>query len=81
MKDLCNSYSKHHKAVVEKALGETSGTATLHLHPRNKGAHAIGAPPSLDGTESVAVPLTRLDAELAGGGWATPAGSPISGST
>lgn len=51
--------------VVDKALGAQTGSATLHLHPRNKGAHALGAPPSLDGTESVTVPLTRLDTELA----------------
>jgi FkbM family methyltransferase len=52
-------------AVVAKALGAAEGQATLHLHPRNKGAHAIGAPPSLDGTEQVTVPLTRLDSALA----------------
>lgn len=52
--------------VVAKALGAREGNATLHLHPRNKGAHAIGAAPSLDGLESVSVPVTRLDAALAG---------------
>ncbi len=50
--------------VVAKALGATEGQATLHLHPRNKGAHSIGTAPSLDGTESVNVPLTRMDAAL-----------------
>lgn len=51
-------------SVVARALGKAEGTATLHLHPRNKGAHAIGAAPSLDGTESVRVPVERLDAAL-----------------
>src|SRR5690606_13037479 len=51
--------------VVAKALGAVEGEAVLHLHPRNKGAHAIGAPPSLDGTEQVSVTLTRLDSALA----------------
>ena len=51
--------------VVAKALGAAEGEATLYLHPRNKGAHAIGVPPSLDGTGQVTVPLTRLDGALA----------------
>jgi FkbM family methyltransferase len=51
--------------VVAKALGAAEGEAVLHLHPRNKGAHAIGQAPSLDGTESVTVPVTRMDNALA----------------
>lgn len=50
--------------VVAKAAGEAAGAATLHLHPRNKGAHAIGKPPSDDGLERVEVPVVRLDAAL-----------------
>ena len=50
--------------VVAKAAGEAAGTATLHLHPRNKGAHAIGAPPSDDGLERIEVPVVRLDDAL-----------------
>jgi FkbM family methyltransferase len=52
-------------AVVEAAVGDREGRAVLHLHPRNKGAHAIGAAPSLDGTRSVEVAMTRLDTALA----------------
>ena len=37
----------------------------LHLHPRNKGAHAIGAPPSDDGRERLDVPVVRVEDELA----------------
>lgn len=52
--------------VVGKALGTAPGRALLHLHPRNKGAHAIGLRPSLDGTETVGVDVVRLDTALAG---------------
>lgn len=52
--------------VIEAALGASEGRAALHLHPRNKGAHAIGAAPSIDGTASVEVTMTRLDTALAG---------------
>jgi len=36
----------------------------LHLHPRNTGAHAIDAPPSLDGQAALDVPVVRVDDEL-----------------
>jgi FkbM family methyltransferase len=51
--------------VVQAALGASEGHAVLHLHPRNKGAHAIGALPSPDATERVEVPVTRLATVLA----------------
>jgi FkbM family methyltransferase len=51
--------------IVGKALGASEGEAVLHLHPRNKGAHSIGGAPSLDGTQSVTVPVTRMDGALA----------------
>jgi FkbM family methyltransferase len=54
--------------VVARALGEKSGQEVMHLHPRNKGAHAIGVAPSIDGLASVAVPMVRLDAALAEAG-------------
>jgi FkbM family methyltransferase len=50
--------------VVARALGEKSGQTVMHLHPRNKGAHAIGVAPSIDGLASIAVPMVRLDAAL-----------------
>ena len=50
--------------VVRKAAGAAAGTATLHLHPRNTGAHAIDVPPSVDGEASVAVPVVRVEDEL-----------------
>ena len=50
--------------IVEKAAGETAGTATLYLHPRNKGAHAVGAPPSDDGRERREVPVVRVEDAL-----------------
>ena len=52
--------------VVAKAAGETAGTATLHLHPRNKGAHAIGVPPSDDGLDRLEVPVIRVEDALGG---------------
>jgi FkbM family methyltransferase len=54
--------------VMEAALGDREGHAVLYLHPRNKGAHAIGAIPSRDATESVEVPMTRLATALAANG-------------
>ena len=51
--------------VVRKAAGAAAGTAVLHLHPRNTGAHAIDAPPSVDGEASLAVPIVRVEDELA----------------
>jgi FkbM family methyltransferase len=56
--------------VVEAALGDGEGRAVLHLHPRNKGAHAIGMRPSFDGMQSVDVAMTRLDTALAAHGLA-----------
>ena len=54
----------HVAVIVAKAAGTAPGSAVLHLHPRNTGAHAIGAPPSLDGTARLEVPLVRVDDEL-----------------
>jgi FkbM family methyltransferase len=51
--------------IVAKAAGAAPGSAVLHLHPRNTGAHAIGAPPSVDGTARIEVPVVRVDDELA----------------
>ena len=50
--------------IVPKAAGEAAATAVLHLHPRNKGAHAIGAPPSDDGRERLDVPVVRVEDAL-----------------
>jgi FkbM family methyltransferase len=58
-----NGY-KEQVSVRGKAIGNAVGTATLHLHPRNKAAHSIALRPSYDGTQSIKVPLTRLDIEL-----------------
>ncbi|HEY1362610.1 MAG TPA: FkbM family methyltransferase [Xanthobacteraceae bacterium] len=54
----------HATVVVGKAAGAAPGTATLHLHPRNSGAHAIGAPPSVDGRERIEVTMVRVADEL-----------------
>jgi len=54
----------HTVTVVPKACGEAAGIASLHLHPRNKGAHAIGAPPSDDGRERLDVPVVRVEDAL-----------------
>ena len=51
--------------IVPKAAGDRPGTAVLHLHPRNTGAHAIGAPPSVDGQGHLDVPVVRVEDELA----------------
>jgi FkbM family methyltransferase len=51
--------------VVRKAAGAAAGTAVLHLHPRNTGAHAIDVPPSIDGQGSLGVPVARVEDELA----------------
>lgn len=51
--------------VVQKAAGALSGSAVLHLHPRNKGAHALDAPPSVDGRDAVTVAVVRVDEALA----------------
>jgi FkbM family methyltransferase len=50
--------------VSAQAIGAADGTAVLHLHPRNKGAHTVGAAPSLDGRERIEVSVTRLDTAL-----------------
>jgi FkbM family methyltransferase len=50
--------------VRAQAIGAADGTAVLHLHPRNKGAHTVGAAPSLDGRERIEVSVTRLDTAL-----------------
>jgi FkbM family methyltransferase len=54
--------------VVEQAVGAQAGSAVLHLHPRNKGHHTIGTPPSVDGLDRMEVPVVRLDAALAAAG-------------
>lgn len=51
-------------SVVQKAAGAQSGRAVLHLHPRNKGAHALDAAPSMDGRDAVEVTVVRVDEEL-----------------
>lgn len=63
MNVAANSMAERVK-VIGKALGNTPGEATLHLHPRNRAAHAIGRRPSYDGTVSVSVAMARLDDEL-----------------
>ena len=50
--------------VVRKAAGAAPGSAVLHLHPRNTGAHALDVPPSYDGRDSLQVPVVRVDDEL-----------------
>jgi FkbM family methyltransferase len=50
--------------VVPKAAGAITGTAVLHLHPRNSGAHSIGSPPSVDGRDRLCVPIVRVEDEL-----------------
>ena len=47
--------------VVRKAAGAAPGTAVLHLHPRNTGAHALDVPPSYDGRDFLEVPVVRVD--------------------
>jgi FkbM family methyltransferase len=54
----------HAAVIVPKAAGGAPGTAVLHLHPRNTGAHAIGAPPSVDGQSRLDVPVVRVEDEL-----------------
>ena len=51
--------------VVPKAAGAAAGTAVLHLHPRNTGAHALGEPPSVDGRDRIDVAVVRAEDELA----------------
>jgi FkbM family methyltransferase len=50
--------------VVPKAAGAAPGTALLHLHPRNSGAHAVDVPPSVDDCERLRVPMVRVEDEL-----------------
>lgn len=50
--------------VVPKAAGAATGRAALHLHPRNKGAHAIGFAPSVDGLDCLDVPVVRVEDAL-----------------
>jgi FkbM family methyltransferase len=50
--------------AIAKAAGASAGMARLHLHPRNKGAHAIAGAPSDDSVESIAVPVVRVDEAL-----------------
>lgn len=54
--------------IVTKAIGDATGTAVLHIHPRNKGQHALGANLSHDGQDSVPVDVVRLDEALAQAG-------------
>jgi FkbM family methyltransferase len=55
----------HAAVIVPKAAGAAPGSGVLHLHPRNTGAHAIDAPPSVDGLVSLQVPIVRVEDELA----------------
>lgn len=41
--------------VVRMAAGAARGTATLHLHPRNKGNHTIGRRAARDGMEAITI--------------------------
>jgi len=50
--------------AIECALGGRDGQATLHLHPRNKGAHTVGTAAAVDGTQAITVPLKRLETVL-----------------
>jgi FkbM family methyltransferase len=50
--------------LVRKAAGASACTSVLHLHPRNTGAHSIGALPSADAEATVAVPIVRVEDEL-----------------
>jgi len=50
--------------LVPKAAGAAAGRAFLHLHPRNKGAHAIGFAPTEDGLDRVEVAVVRADDAL-----------------
>lgn len=62
-----NAAANGYTAIVDArdvALSNAPGNATLHLHPRNKAAHAIGRRPSLDGLGSIDVRLARLEDEL-----------------
>jgi len=54
--------------IIQKAVGDTAGTAVLYVHPRNKGHHTIGRSPSYDGLEQVEVPVVRLDVALTAAG-------------
>lgn len=51
--------------IIPKAAGEVTGTATLYLHPRNKGGHALGQSPAVDGQEQCEVPVVRVEDVLA----------------
>lgn len=50
--------------VVPQAAGAAAGRATLHVHPRNRGAHAIGFVPAADVRERIEVSVVRLDEAL-----------------
>jgi FkbM family methyltransferase len=51
--------------VLRKAAGSRSGSGTLHLHPRNTGAHAMEVPPAIDADHALEVPVVRVEDELA----------------
>jgi FkbM family methyltransferase len=51
--------------VVHKAAGSKSASGTLHLHPRNTGAHAMEVPPAIDADRQLEVPVVRVEDELA----------------
>lgn len=63
MNVAANGFSSN-VTVVQKALGEKAGSATLYLHPRNKGSHAINRLAVVDGLEHVEVQMARLDEAL-----------------
>jgi FkbM family methyltransferase len=58
-----NDYAQR-AVVVAKAAGAANGRVALHLHPRNKGAHAIGYAPAADARDCLEVPVVRLDDQL-----------------
>ena len=50
--------------VVEKAAGAAAGRAVMHLHPRNKGAHAIRFAPTDDSQDEIEIAVVRPDEVL-----------------
>lgn len=52
--------------VFGAAVGAAAGSAALHLHPRNKGAHSIAIIPTHDSSETVEVEVKALGETLAG---------------
>jgi FkbM family methyltransferase len=67
MNIVANGFSDR-ATIIAKALGDDQGDAVLHLHPRNKGGHAIRTAPSHDGLDHIEVPMVRLDVALTDAG-------------